>query len=264
MKIFVRGAGGLGAAAGVLDAGPFTLLSMVQSTGLDGSRHVLYLVPQHTLASARGQAHVLLARHPEAYVCVLGSNHHPLTLALVGSLLGDLGRNGGWSNPGHGVQLAHQALAGSRSLIWHRRLTGLAQPQPKPGQRWMSVLPGNGYLTELGDDLVRPRPEQLELRPEELLFLAGEPPPQLAAALAGVRTQTVDVQTELSAPYRGRGAVEMTAMLPLWPNNPSGLLCQTCGAYQVGDWCAFCNQHSSATVVPPRIPHGNRVAAVRV
>lgn len=264
MKIFVRGAGGLGAAAGVLDAGPFTLLSMVQSTGLDGSRHVLYLVPQHTLASARGQAHVLLARHPEAYVCVLGSNHHPLTLALVGSLLGDLGRNGGWSNPGHGVQLAHQALAGSRSLIWHRRLTGLEQPQPKPGQRWMSVLPGNGYLTELGDDLVRPRPEQLELRPEELLFLAGEPPPQLAAALAGVRTQTVDVRTEPSAPYRGRGAVEMTAMLPLWPNNPSGLRCQTCGAYQVGDWCAFCNQHSSATVVPPPIPHGNRAAAVRV
>lgn len=264
MKIVVRGASGLGARRGLQDAGPFALLSLVESSGLGATGHVLYLVPQHTLVSAREQAHVLLARHREAHVCVLAANHHPLTLALVASTLEDLGRDGGWSNPGHVVQLAQQALAGSRSLVWHRRLTGVHQPQPSPRQRWMSLFGRSGFLTQLGDETIQPLPARLEPRPEELLFVAGEPSPQLAATLSGVQTRTVNLQTDLNAPYRGRGAVELTAMLQLRPSGPSGLVCETCGAYQVGDWCVFCNQHSSRTAVPPPVAGGNPSVAVGV
>ncbi|MBO0810952.1 MAG: hypothetical protein J2P23_02780 [Microlunatus sp.] len=242
----MRGASGLGAAKGLLDPGPFGLLPIVESTGSGAAEHLLYLVPWHLRVSAREQAHVLLARQPTARVCVLATDHHPLTLALVGSVLGDLARDGVWSNPGHGVQLAHQALEGSRSLIWHP-------------QRFRP-----GYLTQLGDDADRARLARLELQPQALLYVGSDPPSRLAAALSGHRASRVDVTTESDAPYRSRGAVELTAMLPLWPSAPSGLLCASCGAYQVGDWCAFCNQHPSRTIVPARDVGGNPTLAVHV
>lgn len=246
-----------------MDPAPSALLPLVDEIDLnydlDGSResgHLLYLVPAHAEVGAREQAHVLQAR-VRIHVCVLASDHHPLTLALVGAMLADLARNGAWSNPGHGVQLAHQALAASRSLVWHPRLAGVTEPQPKVGQRWLSALGVGSYLTQLGRDSVDRAPAQLVVNPSDSLYVGTEPPAKLATVLAGARVNRVDLATEPRAPYRGRRSIELTMMPPLWPSGPEGSLCGTCGAYQVGDWCAFCNQHSSR---PAANPNRNQAA----
>lgn len=263
MEIVVRGASTLGAAQGLMDAGSSALLTLVRNRNIDNG-HLLYLVPRHALVSARKQAHVLLAQARNTSVCVLAGDHHPLTLALVGSLVADLARNGVWSNPGHGVQLAQQALADTRSLVWHPRLSGVQQPQPKAGQRWMSLLPGRSYLTRLGDDTVRRTPARLEIRPQETVYTSSEPPAQLAAALSGLQVNRVDIQTDAAGPYRGRGAIELTTMPPLWPSGPVGPICAGCGAYQVGDWCAFCNHRPYRTDASTVERVGNPALSARV
>lgn len=267
MEIVVRGASAPdttgGRVRGITDPGPSALLAAVAANGPDPD-HVLYLVPRNTVAGAREQAHVLLARGRHAGVCVLDSDHHPLTLMITAAILDDLARKGVWSNPGHAVQIARQVLAGSRSLVWNPRLTGVRQPRPKAGRRWSSVLPGRSYLTLIGDDTIRRMPARLEIGGHETLYVGVEPPPALAAALSGLRINRVDLQTRAGSPYGGRGAVELTTMLPVWPSAPTGQPCASCGAFQVGDWCAFCNHHPYRPDTHDRWLVGNQTGFARV
>ena len=74
---------------------------------------------------AREQAHVVVASHRDVRVGVLVLDHHALTLTLIGAaVLALRDTPSGWSEPGAGVQLVHQAAVRSRSIVWHPKVLG--------------------------------------------------------------------------------------------------------------------------------------------
>ncbi|QDP96614.1 hypothetical protein FOE78_12455 [Microlunatus elymi] len=186
----------------------------------------------------------MLAGRPAMNICVLGADHHPLTLAVAGAVVGDLASNGGWTDPGHGVQLARQTLRQCRSLVWHRQLFGLQQPEPSFGRRWLSLLPSRTFLSQLGDDDLTPLPATVPTSAGELLYVGGPVGPELERALSATQAHRIEVGTTVRAPYRTKGSIELTALTPPQLIDAPARSCRTCDAGLVDGWCAFCNQRT--------------------
>jgi hypothetical protein len=251
--IVVGGSSGLGQVAGISSTHPAGLLKAFDDRP---SRHVILLAPWYAATSARRQAHVTIAAHPSARICVLPLLHHPLTLTLLGAVVVESeGLVDGWSDPGEAVQLLNQSAARSRSLVWHPRLWGLHDPKPTLGQLVSGLFTARGYYAEVGGPAgyLRGRagfPDQ----PGEVVCAAGELPSTLRHQLAGSGVSVVGVSTEPHPAYMTKGSVAVTGLVrPLIPAGPAPA-CPSCSASLLTTGCAFCGCGPRAKVRPARQP----------
>lgn len=242
MLIAVPGSSDLGGVLGVSSANPEALLRAIRDRfGPFRHRHVLVLCPQHLAASAREQAHVVIASDPAVRICVLPLRHHVLTLSLIGtSVLAAELRPGGWTDPGQAVQLVHSIAARSRSLIWHPSLASVEQPAPSLGQRVAVLAPARSYFHELGSHGLVPARSGPGGSSPYGWHVAGAAPPQLQVGLPGVVLEPVVLSPAGHRPYAGRRSVEITQLAPPSFRPLAGPACRSCTATLVGSLCAFC------------------------
>jgi len=245
VEIAVAGSSGLGAVIGV-STEPTALLAALPAAR---PRHLLVLAPRHLERSAREQAHVVVAAHPEVRVGVLPFDHHALTLTLIGAAVLELrGTPTGWSEAGEAVQLVQQSAARSRSIVWHPRVLGLHRPVPSVAQSAASLFRAGGYFVELGTG-GGPTRGARGYAPDgdEGLYVAGEAPPLLLSQLGETAPQVVALSPEGSAPYLTRGSVELCGLAgPSW----APLAERTCDVFATGrppSGCVFCGTGEAAT-----------------
>lgn len=242
MLIAVPGSSDLGGVLGVSTANPEALLRAIRDRfGPFRHRHVLVLSPHQLAATAREQAHVVIASDPAVRVCVLPLRHHGLTLSLIGrSVLGTELRPDGWTDPGQAVQLVHSIAARSRSLIWHPSLGSVEEPHPSLGERLAGLLPARSYFHELGSPGLLPARSGPGGPSPYGWHVAGSPSAQLRTSLGGVQLEPVDLSLAGRRPYAGRRSVEITQLAPPYARPLDGPTCGSCTATLVGSLCAFC------------------------
>lgn len=238
MLIAVAGSSGLNEVAGVASVDPAALLRAVPPGSVS---HVLLLTPQHTIAVAREQAHVLIAADPEVRVCVLPLPHHAFTLTLVAAAVLNDPTWAVHANPGAAVQLITQSAERSRSLVWYPRLWGLREPHPTLRQRMSSSVSTTGFFTEVGvaAGLIRSGAESLPGL-HELVCLPLDPPSPLHDQLGGARRVCVPVTDEPARPYGTKACVELTVLVGPAHGPFAGPSCTSCSATAVSGGCAFC------------------------
>ncbi|WP_114559455.1 hypothetical protein [Desertihabitans aurantiacus] len=241
MQVIVHGWSGHGGVPGLAGDHPSALLELVAR---GGPGPVLVLTPQHLEVIAREQASVLVAAQPGRGVCVLALPHHALTLAVVAS--GVAHRVVG-SDPGRVVQEVLQVTAHSRSLLWHPRLAGLAEPRPGLGQVLAAAWPGRGYLATVGVPTLVPDRAGLGHTSGEQWFCPAQVPQRLREVLLPTGVRAVEGHAVGRAPYATAASVELAGIVPVHTAVVPGPPCRSCGAGLVGPRCAFCNQG------PPRL-----------
>ncbi|WP_375426525.1 hypothetical protein [uncultured Friedmanniella sp.] len=235
--IAVTGASGHADVSGVLPEDHQGLLPLVTSS----TEPVLLLTPRHHTTAAREQAHVLVAAHPLARVCVLPLDHHPLTLVLIAQALkSSSAAADGWPDPSAAVQLARRHAARSHSLVWYRRVWGLEEPSPRADQLVAGLLRRTGYVRDLAADpaLVPARPGSPVPLGATVHHVAGAPA-LLAGQLGAVTLVPVEVAVA-RAPYSTRSSVELTVLVTSTTRTCPQGRCGSCSAGLLDGLCPFC------------------------
>ena len=248
MEIAVAGSSGLGAVIGV-STEPTALLASLPAAR---PQHLLVLAPRHLERSAREQAHVVVAAHPDIRVGVLPFDHHAFALTLIAASVLELRDTpSGWSEAGEAVQLVQQSAARSRSIVWHPRVLGLHRPVPSVAQSAASLFRAGGYFVELGAG-TGPTRGARGFAPdgEEGLYVAGEAPPRLLTQLGDTVPEVVSLTTEGNAPYLTRRSVELCGLAgPSWAplaQRP----CEVCATGRPLTGCVFCGTGVASTTRP--------------
>lgn len=245
MHVIIHGSSGYRGALGLVDDHPAALLRLVEEAG---PGPVLVLAPEHLVPTAREQAAVLLASDRGRQVGVLTAAHHSLTLTLIGAAVLDLeGDRRGWSDPGGAAQMVVQMAARGRSLVWHSRLLGLADPRPGWGQTLAAMLPSRGYLATVGVPGLLGDRLGVHEREGERWFVSAEAPARLDA-LVHAGLARIGSAAAGRAPYRTKASVELACLVSPDPPLVGGPSCITCGASLLGAACAFCGHG------PVRVP----------
>ena len=257
MLITVTGASGHSGVAGLRSDDPQALLRL----GAPAAEPVLLLAPRHHAAAAREQAHVLVAAHPVARVCVLPLDHHALTLVLVAEALASSDAAAdGWPDPSEAVQLAQRYAARSHSLVWYRSLWGLEEPVPTAGQLAAQLFRRVGHVRELAA-----APAVVPARPGSPVPLGATvhhvegAPALLAEQLGEVDLAGVALDVE-PAPYSTRTSVELTLLAGTRSRIAGRPRCASCGSGLLSGQCPFCG-HGPWTPALPLAPAGRRQPA---
>ena len=256
MLIAVVGSSGLNEIEGISSLHPAALLR-TESSRQTG--HVVLLAPWYAEATAKEQAHVLIAAAPGTRVAVLTPQHHPLTLTLIGAAAQQAAGPG--ADPGQVVSLINASVARSRSLVWYSRVWGLREPVPTAPQLLASTFRSPGYFREIGTApaLVRAKAGSPVPATEEV-YVAGASPALLHRQLGGAVVGSAPIELEPDQPYATKFAVPLTVLGEA--SRPAGgePPCPSCGAQLVGGGCCFCGLAStpaaSLVAVLDLIDHG--------
>ena len=256
MLIAVVGSSGLNEIEGISSLHPAALLR------IEGSRsagHVVLLAPWYAEATAKEQAHVLIAAAPGTSVAVLTPRHHPLSLTLIGAAARQTA--GPYANPGLVVSLINTSVARSRSLVWYPRVWGLREPVPTAPQLLASTLRSPGYFREIGTEpaLVRAKAGS-PVAPTDEVYVAGTSPALLHRQLGGAVVRSAPIELEPHQPYGTKSAVPLTVLAGAALPSGSEPPCPSCSAQLVGGGCCFCGLAStpaaSLVAVLDSIDHG--------
>ena len=241
MLIAVVGSSGLNEVEGVSSLHPAALLRTDDSTQ---AGHVILLAPWYAAATAKEQAHVLIAAAPGTSVAVLTPQHHPLTLTLIGAAAQQAA--GPDADPGLVVSLVNSLVARSRSLIWYPRVWGLREPAPTARQLVASLFRSSGFFREIGA-----APALLSARagspvaPTDEVYVAGTSPALLHRQLGGASVRSAAVELEPDQPYATRSAVPLTVLAGTARPAGNEPPCPSCDAQLVGGGCRFCGLASA-------------------
>jgi hypothetical protein len=253
--ITVTGASDYGSVIGLRSDNRQGLLEL----GRPAAEPLLVLTPRHLLLEAREQAHVLVAAHPNARVCVLPLDHHALTLVLIAeALAASPAADEGWVDPSEAVQLAQRYAARSESLVWYRTMWGLDEPTPTAGQLASGLFRRSGYIRELAAD-----PAVIPARPGSPVALGATvhhvegAPAQLGQQLGEVDLVPVGVTVE-PGPYSNRSSVELTLLAGSDSRSTRDHHCGSCGAGLVAGHCPFCGHGPWVAAPTPNRPASNR------
>jgi hypothetical protein len=254
--IAVVGSSGLNEVEGISSLHPAALL---RTEGSAQAGHVVLLAPWYAAATAKEQAHVLIAAAPGTRVAVLTPQHHPLTLTLIGATAQQVA--GPDADPGLVVSLVNALVARSRSLIWYPRVWGLREPAPSALQLVASLFRSTGYFREIGSApaLVSARAGSPVARTDEV-YVAGTSPALLHRQLGGAAVRSAAIELEPDQPYATRSAVPLTVLAGAARPAAGEPPCPSCDAQLVGGGCCFCGLASapaaSLVQVLQSIDHG--------
>ena len=256
MLIAVVGSSGLNEIEGISSLHPAALLR-TESSRQTG--HVVLLAPWYAEATAKEQAHVLIAAASGTSVAVLTPRHHPLSLTLIGAAAQQAAGPG--ADPGQVVSLINASVARSRSLVWYSRVWGLREPVPTAPQLLASTFRSPGYFREIGTApaLVRAKAGSPVPATQEV-YVAGASPALLHRQLGGAAVRSAPIDLEPDQPYATKFAVPLTVLGEA--SRPAGgePPCPSCGAHLVGGGCCFCGLAStpaaSLVAVLDLIDHG--------
>ena len=241
MLISVVGSSGLNEIEGISSFHPAALLRNERSRS---ARHVVLLAPWYAQATAKEQAHVLIAAAPATSVAVITPQHHPLTLTLIGA--GAQQVAGPDADPGLVVSLINASVARSRSLVWYPRVWGLREPVPTAPQLLASTFRSPGYFREIGTGpvLVSARAGSPVARTDEV-HVAGASPALLHRQLGGAAVRSAPIELEPDQPYATKSAVPLTVLGWAGRSTGSEPPCPSCDAQLVGGGCCFCGVASA-------------------
>ncbi|NYI70868.1 hypothetical protein GGQ54_001428 [Naumannella cuiyingiana] len=235
MLVVVKGCPDFGSVPGLMGDAPSALFDLVRRRQSSG--HVLVLAPEYAEIETARQKHVLASAMPEVACAVLALPHHAFGLMAFAVTI-DSGRGRLWHDPGQAVAIVQDLSDRSRSVVWHPRLGGLADPRPNALQT-IGGLVGQGWFATVGEPGLSRQPPQ----PEGGLHwsVAGAPPAKLRQALGGLSVTEVDFPDEQGAPYCTRGSVQLGGLAAVRPA-AEGAGCRVCGAMIVDEHCRFCLQ----------------------
>jgi hypothetical protein len=254
--IAVVGSSGVNEIEGISSLHPAALLRTERSRS---AGHVVLLAPWYAEATAKEQAHVLIAAVPGTRVAVLTPKHHPLTLTLIGAAAQRL--TGPDADPGLVVSVINASAARSRSLVWYPRVWGLREPVPTATQLLAGLFRSSGYFREIGTG-----PVLLSARagspvpPTDEVYVAGASPALLHRQLGGAAVRSTAIGLEPDQPYATKSEVPLTVLSGAARSTGSEPPCPSCGARLVSGGCSFCGLASApaASLVPvlESIDHG--------
>jgi hypothetical protein len=254
--IAVVGSSGLNEIEGISSLHPAALLRTDRSRS---AGHVVLLAPWYIEATAKEQAHVLIAAAPGTSVAVITPQHHPLTLTLIAAAAQQLA--GPDADPGQLVSLINASAARSRSLVWYPRVWGLREPVPTAAQLVASTFGSPGYFREIGTEsaLVSARAGSPVSTTEEV-YVAGASPAQLHRQLRGAVVRSAPIELEPDQPYATRSAVPFAVLAGAARSTAGEPPCPSCGAQLVDGSCRFCSRAgappASLVQVLESIDHG--------
>jgi hypothetical protein len=239
--IAVVGSSGLNEIEGISSHHPGALL---RAEGSRSTGHIVLLAAWYAEATAKEQAHVLIAAAPETSVAVITPKHHPLTLTLIGAAAYQLA--GPDADPGLVVSLINASVARSRSLVWYPRVWGLREPAPTATQLLAGTFRSPGYFREIGTGpaLVAARAGS-PVPPSDEVYVAGASPALLHRQLRGATVRSAPIELEPDQPYATKSAVPLTVLSSVARVTVSEPPCPSCGAGLVGGGCRFCSLASA-------------------